>query len=98
MVDAHFHHAAQQRPIGKIAARGDVEIVAENVAEIRRLAARPLQRRLDAPDQKRQRLAQVPEDDLQLRIFLEHAGEDEPNAERRGLHRIARVIIGKSLA
>src|SRR5262245_29867125 len=32
-VDAHLHHAAQQRRIGEVAAGGDVEVAAEGLAE-----------------------------------------------------------------
>src|SRR5215831_8649656 len=47
----------------KFAAGGDIEVVGENIAEIRRFVARPFQCRVDALDLKRQRLAQVTEDD-----------------------------------
>src|SRR5262249_25462494 len=36
-VDAHLHHAAQQRRIGEVAAGGDVEVAAEELAEAHRL-------------------------------------------------------------
>src|SRR3954451_21671453 len=40
-VDAELHHAAQQRRVGEEAARGDVEVGAEDVAEAQSLLARP---------------------------------------------------------
>ena len=89
MIDAHLHHAAQQRRIGEIAARRDVIVAAEDVAEAQRFLARPLERLVDAPDQKRQRFAEMTEDDFQLRMPLEHAGQHEADGGGRGFHRIA---------
>ena len=89
-VDAHLLHAAHQRRIGEVAAGGDPEVVAEHVAEADRLrCARPRDGVIDAPHQERQRLAEMAEDDLELRMLLEHAGQHHADRRRRGLHREA---------
>ena len=70
-VDAHFHHAAQQRRIGEVAAGRDVEGAAEGLAEAYRLRARAGERVNDAPHQERQRLPEMAENNLEPRIGVE---------------------------
>src|ERR1700733_12820077 len=58
-IDAQLLHAAHQRRVREEAARRDIEMLAEELAEIERLVARPRQRRVDAPQQERQPFAQM---------------------------------------
>ncbi len=89
-VDAHLHHATQQRRIREVAAGGDVEVAAEGVAEAHGARGAGTRERLvDAPDQERQRFAEMAEHDLQARIGFEQAAEHETDGERRGLDRVA---------
>src|SRR6516162_2063139 len=88
-VDAHLHHAAQQRRIGEVAAGGDVEVAAEGLAEAHRLRAWTGERVIDAPHQERQRLPEMAENDLESGIGLEHPAEHEPERLRRRFDRVA---------
>ena len=88
-VDSHLHHAAEQRWIGEVAARRNVEIVTENVAETHPLLARTRKGLVDAPDQEGQCLPEMPEDDLQPRMDVEHPAEHHPDRLGRCFHRVA---------
>src|SRR6516162_4464704 len=88
-VDAHFHHAAQQRRIGEVAAGRDVEVTTEGLAETYRPGAWTGERVIDAPHQERQRLPEMAENDLEPGIGLEHPAEHEPDRLRRRFDRVA---------
>src|SRR5579885_889372 len=60
-------------------------MLAEHVAEPARAGAVAGQRHVDAPQQKWQPLAEMAEDDLEPRILIEGAAEDQPDALGRGL-------------
>src|SRR5512140_3814938 len=67
-IDAELHHAAQEGRGREEATRGDPEVPREDVAEGHALAlARPVERLVEAPELERQRLAEMPEDHLELR-------------------------------
>src|SRR5207248_9035186 len=86
-VDAHLHHAAQQRRVGEKPARRDPEMLAERVAEPVRSGPVTHQRHVDAPEQEGKTLAEMTEDNLEPRISVEHAAQYETDALGRGLHR-----------
>ena len=70
-------------------AGGDVEIVGEMLAEVHGVMAGALERLVDPPELIGQGLAEVAENDVQARVLLEDAAEDEAHGLGRGLHRIA---------
>src|SRR5262249_45986659 len=72
-VDAHFGDAAGERRVGKVAARGQVEMLAENLAERIRLVAGARQRLVDTPEQEWNAFAEMAEDELQTRVLVEQA-------------------------
>ena len=79
--------AVQQRRVGEEAARRHPEMLAKGVAEPGRRDAVAREAHVDAPQQERQPLAEMAEDDLEPRIRVEHAAQDQPDALRRGLDR-----------
>src|SRR5215813_15471685 len=82
-VDAHLHHAAQQRRIGEVAAGCNMEVAAEGLAEAQRLRTRTGERLINAPHQERQRLPEMAENDLEPGIGVEHPAEHQPDRVRR---------------
>src|SRR5438105_2658519 len=76
-VDAHLLHAAHQRRRREIATGGNVEMVAERIAKAHRLLPRPRQGAVDAPNEERERLAEMAENDLQTRMGLEDAAQHQ---------------------
>src|SRR6202040_1461733 len=88
-VDPHFHHAAQEGGIGEEAARRNEEVLAECIPKALAAFAVSRQAHVDAPEIKRQALAEVAENDFQTGIGVEHAAQHQANALRCGLDREA---------
>ena len=87
-IDAHLLNAAQQRRVGKMAARGDVEVLAKYIAERYRINARRREMHegvVDTPHQERQTLTEMPDDDLEGRKFIEYTREHQPEPRCRSL-------------
>src|SRR5439155_18351706 len=57
-VDTDLHHAAEQRSVGEETRRGDIEVLAEDVAERNRILLRAHERIVDPPEQERHALAE----------------------------------------
>src|SRR5215471_15443622 len=79
-VDAHLHHAADQRVGGKVAAGREMEVLAELRAERTGGIARPRQCLVDPAKQERNSLAEMTENHLELGIGIEQAAEDHAHA------------------
>ena len=88
-IDANLLDAAEHRGIREEAARGDVEVLAERLAEVDLLVPRAREHRVDAPQQERQAFTEVADDDLEVRILFEHTAQDQPHPLRRSLDREA---------
>src|ERR1700738_774606 len=63
---------------------GEIEIVAQRAGEGARLFHLPVHEAVDARQQERQRLAEVPQDDLQARKGVEDVAQDQPGRDRGG--------------
>src|SRR5262245_48310519 len=79
----------EQSRIGEETRRRDPEVLAEDVAEVEIIVPGHVQRVVDTPQQERDALAHVAEDDLQVRVLVEHAGQHHAHALRHGLHGVA---------
>src|SRR6185437_12335155 len=101
----HVERAAQCR-IVEIAARGDVEVIAEVVPEwplAAILAARKAHARIDAPQAERDILTEVADADAQIREIIEQPGAAQPQGMNRCFHRktprrahqpgVARIVL-----
>src|SRR5262245_50241357 len=68
----HFRDRCGQGRVREVAARCQVEVLAERLLE-KGVAAGARQRLVDAPKQERNAFSEMAEDDLQLRMFLEYS-------------------------
>ena len=68
-------------------------MLAESIAERRGELALPAKSHVDAPQRERQRFAEVPEDDLQARVGIEDAADDQPDGGGGGLLLVIIIVV-----